>query len=183
MWCFVTAIEMDKDKWLQDFWPEHLEGRSCSQLRWKDWFWWKDQEFGFEFKFEMTFICLSKGDLYSGDYNESMLPLVALSNLLNIDHWKKITIWWPAPQASHDSHQKQAKVNVEVLVDQSCLTLCHPMDSSPPGSSAHGILQARILQWVAISFSRGSSQPRDWTWFSCIASRFFMVWATGREIG
>ena len=37
----------------------------------------------------MTFICLSKGDLYSGDYNESMLPLVALSNLLNIDHWKK----------------------------------------------------------------------------------------------
>ena len=47
------------------------------------------------------------------------------------------------------------------LVAQSCLTLCDPMDYSLPGSSVHGILQARILQWVAISFSRGSSQPRD----------------------
>ena len=44
---------------------------------------------------------------------------------------------------------------------QSCLTLCKPMDSSPPGSSLHGILQARILEWVAISFSRGSSQLRN----------------------
>ena len=46
---------------------------------------------------------------------------------------------------------------------QSCLTLCVPMDHSPPGSSIHGILQARILQWVAMPSSRGSSQPRDWT--------------------
>ena len=51
--------------------------------------------------------------------------------------------------------------------------LCDPMDCSPPGFSVHGILQARILDWVAISFSRGSSQPRDWTWVSCIAGRFF----------
>ena len=50
------------------------------------------------------------------------------------------------------------------------------MDGSPPGSSAHGILQARILQWVAIPFSRGSSRPRDWTWVSCIAGRVFTVW-------
>ena len=49
-------------------------------------------------------------------------------------------------------------------VTQSCLTLCDPMDHSPPGSSVHEILQARILEWVAISFSRGSSQPTDWTW-------------------
>ena len=47
------------------------------------------------------------------------------------------------------------------LVAQSCLTLCDPMGCSPPGSSVHGILQARILEWVAISFSRGSSRPRD----------------------
>ena len=47
------------------------------------------------------------------------------------------------------------------LVAQSCPTLCHPMDCSPLGCSIHGILQARILEWVAISFSRGSSQPRD----------------------
>ena len=49
----------------------------------------------------------------------------------------------------------------ESEVVQSCLTLCHPMDCSLPGSSTHGIFQARILEWVAISFSRGSSQPRD----------------------
>ena len=47
------------------------------------------------------------------------------------------------------------------------------MDYSPPGSSVHGIFQARILEWVAISFSRGSSWSRDWTWVSCIACRFF----------
>ena len=69
---------------------------------------------------------------------------------------------------------------VKVLVDQSCPTLCNPMDSSPPGSSVHGI-QARLLEGVAISFSRGSSRPRDWTWFSCIEGRFFTVWAT-REV-
>ena len=52
---------------------------------------------------------------------------------------------------------------------QSCLTLCDPMDCSSPGSSVCGILQARILEWVAIPFSRGSSQPRNWTQVSCIA--------------
>ena len=52
------------------------------------------------------------------------------------------------------------------------------MDCSPPGSSVHGILQARILEWVAISFSRGSSQPRDQTQISCTAGRFLTIWAT-----
>ena len=61
---------------------------------------------------------------------------------------------------------------------QSCPTLCDPMDCSSPGSSVHGILQARILEWVATSFSRGSSWPRDQTWVSCIIGRFFVVWAT-----
>ena len=59
-----------------------------------------------------------------------------------------------------------------------CLTLCDPMDSSPPGSSVHGIFQAWILEWVAISFSRGSSWPRDWTQVSRIAGRCFTIWAT-----
>ena len=52
------------------------------------------------------------------------------------------------------------------------------MDCSPPGSSVHGILQARILEWVAMPSSRGSSRPRDWTQVSCIARGFFTIWAT-----
>ena len=66
-------------------------------------------------------------------------------------------------------------VCVCVLVTQSYLTLCDPMDCSPPGSSVHGILQARILEWNAITFSRGSSWSRDQIWVSWIASRFFTI--------
>ena len=64
------------------------------------------------------------------------------------------------------------KVN-KVLAAQLCQTLCDLMDSSPPGSSVQGILQARTLEWVVIPFSRGSSWPRDRTWVSSIAGRFF----------
>ena len=64
---------------------------------------------------------------------------------------------------------------MKVLVAQSHPILCNPMDYSLPGSSVHGILQARILEWVAISFSGGSSQPRDGTCISCIAGRFFTI--------
>ena len=56
----------------------------------------------------------------------------------------------------------------------------HGLYVAQPGSSVRGIFQARILEWVAISFSRGSSRPRDWTPVSCIAGRFFTIWATGR---
>ena len=58
-------------------------------------------------------------------------------------------------------------------VAQSCPTLGDPMDCSPPGSSVLGILQARILEWVAMPSSSGSSRPRDGTWVSCIAGGFF----------
>ena len=64
------------------------------------------------------------------------------------------------------------------LVAQSCLTFCNPMVCSLAGSSVFGILQARILEWVAVPFSRGSSWPKDWTWVSCIAGGFFTVWVT-----
>ena len=56
---------------------------------------------------------------------------------------------------------------------QSCLTLCDPMDYSPPGFSVHGISHARVLEWVAISYYRRSSWPRDWTHVFCIGSGFF----------
>ena len=66
-------------------------------------------------------------------------------------------------------------------VAQSCPTLCDPMDCSPPGSSVRGIFQARTLEWVAISFARRSSQPRDWTQVSRIAGRRFTFWATRED--
>ena len=66
-------------------------------------------------------------------------------------------------------------------VTQSCLTLCDPMDCSLPCSSIHGIFQARVLEWIAISFSRGPSWPRDRTRVFCIVGRRFTVWAT-REV-
>ena len=65
-----------------------------------------------------------------------------------------------------------------VLIAQLCLTLCNPMDCSPPGSPVHGILQSRILGQVAISSSRGSSWLRDWTCVSHIDRWIFYPWAT-----
>ena len=70
----------------------------------------------------------------------------------------------------------------ESEVAQSCPTLCDPVDCSPPGSSVHGILQPRILEWVAISFSRGYSRPRDRTQLSCMAGRCFYLWATTEAV-
>ena len=71
------------------------------------------------------------------------------------------------------THSLGLKVKVK-----SCPTLCDPVDCRPSGSSVHGISQARILEWVAISFSRGSSRPRDRTQVFCIASGCFNLWAT-----
>ena len=73
-------------------------------------------------------------------------------------------------------HQKASKSKVA----QSCLTLCNPMDCSLPGSS-HGIFQAKVLEWVAISFSRVSSPPRDRTRVSLIVGRYFTISATRQE--
>ena len=90
-------------------------------------------------------------------------------------------LWAPAWQlGSHSTHNRGQRLTRKALfskwvkVTQSCLTLCNPMDYT-----VHGILQARILEWVAFPFSRVSSQPRDWTQVSHIAGGFF----TGRAIG
>ena len=74
----------------------------------------------------------------------------------------------------------EMKICVMCLVDQSCLTLCNPMDCSPPGSSVHGILQARILEWVAIPFSRGSSWHRGQTCVSYVGRQILYHWANGK---
>ena len=76
------------------------------------------------------------------------------------------------------SYSKGRKFESESEVTQSCPTLCDPMDCSLPASSVCGIFQARVLEWVAISFSRRSSQARDRTRVSCIAGRRFTIWAT-----
>ena len=70
------------------------------------------------------------------------------------------------------------------------MKVCHSVVSNSlgphelylPGSSIHRILQARILEWVSIPFSRGSSWPRDWTWVSCIGSTFFTIWSTTQMV-
>ena len=76
---------------------------------------------------------------------------------------------WILYQLSHQGSPDTEWMWSEVT--QSCPTLCDPLDCSPPGSSLHGILQTRILEWIAISFSRGSSWPRDRTRVSCTAGR------------
>ena len=67
------------------------------------------------------------------------------------------------------------------MLGHSVMSLCNPLDCSLPGSSVHGIIQTRILEWVAISSSRGSSPPRDWTRVSCVScclsGKFFTRWA------
>ena len=70
----------------------------------------------------------------------------------------------------------------ESEVAQSCPTLCNSMNCSVPCSSIHGIFQARILEWVAVSFSRGSSWPRDRTWVSHIAGRLCTTCATRKVL-
>ena len=70
----------------------------------------------------------------------------------------------------HGLSENQTRLSpAQLLLSQSCPTLCNPMDCSPPGSSVHGILQARILEWVAMPSSRGSSQSRDRTWVSYVS--------------
>ena len=97
--------------------------------------------------------------------------------------WTVASIQWPQYAGENPSTLQHSCFSVnqptpETLaspkwneVAQLCPTLCDPVDCSSAGSSIHGILQARILEWVAISFSRGSSPPRDWTQVSRIVGK------------
>ena len=88
-------------------------------------------------------------------YPAAVTPNAAFQKLCPESHQGVLVFWaW----AAHSPCLK-----VKVLVVQSCPTLCDPIDCNPPGSSVHGIFQARILEWVASSFSRGSSQLRDFS--------------------
>ena len=92
------------------------------------------------------------------------------------NHWIRRNFTLAVDRISPWSYRK-----LQVVHAQSCPTLCDPLNCSLPGSSIHGILQARILEWVAISFSRGSSWPRDSTCISCsscIGNKILYHWAT-----
>ena len=122
----------------------------------------------------------TKGDLnvwYISGKKHSSVILVA--NLLL--KWPSRT---PQPCGAHSSWGSFSSVCVCVcvgLVAQLCPTLDGPLDCSPPGSSGHGILQARILDWVAISYSRRSSQPRDCG--SCVGRQILYHGATWEALG
>ena len=123
----------------------------------------------FTFTFKLKRMLLSRTSRTCVNLHLSQLDLIKENKLLP----------WLYPYA-HKIFQNcflfyHLKVKVK---SQSCPTLCDPVDCSPPGSSVHGILQARVLEWVAISFSRGSSRPRDQTQVSRIAGRRFNLWAT-----
>ena len=92
--------------------------------------------------------------------------------------------WQPTPIFLHGKFHGQKSMegySTLTLKSLSHVQLCNPMDCSLPDSSVHGIFQARVLEWIAISFSRRSSQPRDRTWASRIVGRRVTVWAT-REV-
>ena len=100
-------------------------------------------------------------------------PWDRTSNFLHLLHWQVGSLPLVPPGKPQI---------IIMMVIQSCPTLCNPIGYSLPGSSVHGILLARIVEWVAISFSRGYSWSRGQTQVSCIVGRFFTVWAT-RVIG
>ena len=93
----------------------------------------------------------------------------------NSPDWKVINI---LPYLLHLSFSFPLFFLVKVLVAQSCIQLWDPMDCSLPDSSVLGILRARILEWVAIPFSKGSSRPSRRSQISHLAGRFFTIWAT-----
>ena len=107
-----------------------------------------------------------------------------LSNRLKTTGKKSKWAWrlsnrnYPLLRKDKDLAEMETQWYMKVLVAQSCLTLYDPMDCSLPGSSVHGVLQARILEWVVIPFSRGSSHPRNQSQVSCTAGGFFTSWAT-----
>ena len=108
-------------------------------------------------------------------------PSVPIRKYLSID----IGLWGKrdcvCPPGLEAQEAKMAKFHLVLcLVIQSCPTLCKPMDCSPPGSSVHRILPARILEWVAIPFLQGIFPTEGLNWVSCIASRFFAVQASGK---
>ena len=101
-----------------------------------------------------------------------------MNNLQKIQWWKMADLIFQAKPAWILSLCSVTYYLCRSEVTQLCPSLCNPLDCNLPGSSVHGVFQAGVQEWVAISFSRGSFQSRDWTWVSCIAGRLFTVWSS-----
>ena len=114
----------------------------------------------------------------------SLIPLSLESDQVRGKHFLQ-KAWLNEPMSSFLSKGKSSRqlLTVGGSIVKSCLTLCDPMDCSPPGSSVHGNFHARTLEWVAISSSRGSSRPKDWTHISCIGRRILYHWTTRGDNG
>ena len=122
-------------------------------------------------------------------YNKAVLPAQYVVLSFRV---MELVLWWAFPM-NVAGYEIWLKIEFSVFYPnfllfpyslscqkkwKSCSTLCDPMDCGLPGTSLRGILQARILEWITIPSSRGSSQPRDPTQVSRIAGRFFTIWAT-----
>ena len=99
--------------------------------------------------------------------------LVEYRFVVNTEMWNGISLG--------EENSWVQNIAVSILLLLNCIWLCNPMGCSPPGSSVHRISQARILEWVAISFSRRSFWPWDQICISCIAGRFFTTGSSGKE--
>ena len=118
--------------------------------------------------------CLKNLENHSSQSEQNEWPKVLTLRISGNDHslsnlHSKTYPLWFSPRCNGESVVKSCPVTKSCPVSKSCPTPCNPMDCSRPGSSVHGIFQARGLEWVAISFSRGSSWPRDWTCASYVS--------------
>ena len=131
------------------------------------------------FKKKSITFTLWKDSKSSNNHRTVMIKMK--KNHSNILFWTSLVCSCPWGCKESDTTERLNWLNILFLLFSHSVvpnSLETPMDYSLPGSSVHGILQARTLECVAIPFSRGSSQPRDWTCVSSTASRFFTVWAT-----
>ena len=118
------------------------------------------------------------------DFNDIRFEKLSVCSKYWTNWFKKCPIWFSRPKegASSLSLREKYYLLLYCIVNHSVMSnSLWPTDCSPPGSCVHGILQTRILEWATIPFSKGSSQSRDQTQVSCIAGRFFTIWATGKS--
>ena len=104
--------------------------------------------------------------------------VISTKKLRKIIEWERLEI----SSGKLEIPRKHFMKKKDSEATQSCPTLCNPMDCSLPAFSVHGIFQAKVLECVVISFSRGAFRPRDQTWVSHIAGKCFTIWATREDI-